>query len=180
MADTIDNAKIYKKVSKAGAFATDYAVVNLDATNFCVTIGGSVYGISNRFENINNWAVWKRDSEGHVTVASPYNDTDAANKAYVDGNFVNVGDTEQEIGGQKTFTNYLTIYDDGDDSADVSRPYNSMNFNDPDLYIYSTGFTVQDSDSPSNQHRYSFPDHSGTIAMTNDIGLILVDLREVS
>lgn len=81
---SLDNAKIYKKVSKTGAVADQYAVVNLDATNFCVTIGGSVYGISNRFENINNWAVWKRDSEGHVTVATPYNDTDAANKGYVD------------------------------------------------------------------------------------------------
>ena len=80
----LDNAKIYKKVSKTGAVTDQYAVVNLDATNFCVTIGGSVYGISNRFENINNWAVWKRDSDGHVTVATPYNDTDAANKVYVD------------------------------------------------------------------------------------------------
>lgn len=81
MAD-LNNAKIYKKVSNSGS--NQYAVVNLDATNFCVTISGSVYGVGSRFETINNWVAWKRDAAGHVTVPTPAVDTDAANKSYVD------------------------------------------------------------------------------------------------
>lgn len=175
----LDNAKIYKKISKTGTLTDQYVVVNLDATNFCVTISGSVYGVGNRFEDITTWAVRKRDSDGHVTVATPSADTDAANKGYVDNNFVNVGNTEQEIGGRKIFTNYLTIYDDGDDDPDASRPIKSTDLTDPDLFIYGTGFTLLEGNS-TRLHHYAFPDHSGTIAMTSDIGLILVDLREVS
>lgn len=169
----LDNAKIYKKVSTTGTVADQYAVVNLDATNFCVTISGSVYGVSNRFENINTWAVWKRDAEGHVTVATPYDDTDAANKGYVDDNFVDLHG-QQEIDGEKTFTSTVSV------TSSDEHCRNSSGYDNPHLFIYGTGFAVASQEDLSNRHYYALPNHTGTIALTNDIGLTILDLRGYS
>lgn len=142
MADTINNEKIYRKVSKTGTFATDYAVVNLDATNFCITIGGSTSSLVNALSG-----------------------------------FVDTSSDGQEIGATKIFSKYLVIYDDDGESDEVPRPDNSIcSGHDLDVYFYSTGMSVRDVDAQQN-YQYSYPNHSGTFAMTNDIGLQVLDLR---
>ena len=139
MAD-LNNAKIYKKVSNTG---TDkYAVVNLDATNFCITIGGSTSSLVNALSG-----------------------------------FVDTSSDSQEIGATKIFSKYLVVWDDEEESEDAPRPDNSIySGHDLDVYFYSTGMTVRDNSADQN-YQYSYPNHSGTFAMTNDIGLQVLDLR---
>lgn len=69
---------------------------------------------------------------------------------------------------------YLQINDDS--NAPVSRPSNVIAFVDPDVYIYGTGITIQDTDDEALV-QLSYPSHSGTIATEDQIGLDLLDLR---
>lgn len=139
MAD-LNNAKIYRRVSKTGT--DQYAVVNLDATHFCITLSGG-------------------NTTSLVSALS---------------RFVDVNTDDQEIFATKIFSKYLVVYDDEEEFSEAPRPTNSTGLGDSDLYIYSTGLTVHDSNQ-NKTHKYSFPDHTGTFAMTNDIGLVLLDLR---
>lgn len=76
---------------------------------------------------------------------------------------------------------YLGVYDDVDDSfTQQYRPNNAANGGwNCEAFLFGTGLTVKNKNS-SASHQYSFPDHSGTFAMTNDIGLDVLDLREQS
>lgn len=76
---------------------------------------------------------------------------------------------------------YFVVYDDGVENEDAPRPNASIGGGwDPILYVYGTGFTVLNDGHQGEENsykQYSFPQNSGTLATTRDIGLVLLDLR---
>lgn len=79
----------------------------------------------------------------------------------------------QTFGGQKTFedisvTNHVTIFGNEDDLSE-NKPTNETGLTgDVDSTMWNTGVSVYDAANETG-YQYSFPDHSGTFAMIEDV-----------
>jgi len=66
------------------------------------------------------------------------------------------------------FSKYIEVQDDGSDSQQTPRPENIYNWSDPDLFIYSTGFSLYTGGS-DDYLQYNFPNRSGVLGLEIDI-----------
>ena len=111
----------------------------------------------------NYQSIMMRDTTGHCKIVDPVDESDIANKKYVDSSIPDVSkmvttDTEQTISGHKLFT---------DGSIDVAQKGNKTGA----IRLYgSGGIGIYDNGAGSTRKAYlTLPRTNGTLALTSDV-----------
>lgn len=110
-----------------------------------------------------------------LTNDSGFMTTTTAEATYIKKSGDQTLDGDLELNGLNV-SNHINVYGDIDGS-DSSKPANATGFTgDIDTTYYNTGITVKDIDN-EEEYKLQFPDKSGIIATTDEIGIEVLDLR---